>query len=135
MKTPSVAGHMTLLPITVAPSVSVAEANRRMHQAGVRHLPVLERGRLVGVLSARDIALIQTLPGVVAEDVPVADAMSTDVAEVTPETSLARAVEIMSERKIGSIIATEKGRVLGILTTIDALRALAETLRTLERVA
>ena len=133
--TPLVRDYMTPLPITIGHDLTVAFANRRMHEAGVRHLPVLDAGRLVGLVSERDIALIEGLPGADTEALKVEDAMSEEVYAVEPDTTLAEAAEEMARRKIGSAIIVDGGKVIGVLTTVDMLRALVETLRTSKKVA
>lgn len=131
----TIAEFMTPSPVTIGVDQTVAFANRRMHEAGIRHLPVLEAGKLVGILSDRDIALIEGLPGADIETLMVGDAMSSEVYAVSSKTTLAHAAEIMAERKIGSAVVTEHGKVVGIFTTVDALRVLAEHLRTPRKAA
>jgi CBS domain-containing protein len=57
VRTAEVGDYMTPEPVIVAPHISVAEAAEIMVTTGVRHLPVVDRGQLVGVLSIRDIVL------------------------------------------------------------------------------
>lgn len=131
----TVSEFMTPMPITIGVDQTVAFANRRMHEAGVRHLPVLKGGVLVGLLSERDIALIEGLAGADTETLPVGDAMSSEVYAITAKTSLAQAAEVMADRKIGSAVITENGKVVGIFTTVDALRALVDALRPVRKAA
>jgi acetoin utilization protein AcuB len=92
----------------------------------VRHLPVLERGELVGILSQRELFLTESLRDVDAVKVPVEDAMSTDVYAVPPEKPLGEVAAKMVERKYGSAVIVRDGHVLGIFTTTDALRVVEE---------
>jgi acetoin utilization protein AcuB len=125
---PTVGQHMSASPRTISPRSSLASAHRLMRTRGIRHLPVVDRGVVVGIISARDLLLLETLPGVTAGDARVDEAMVRDVFVVSPETPLGEAVETMIERKIGSAVVVEGSAVVGVLTTIDALGALHELL-------
>jgi acetoin utilization protein AcuB len=59
-----------------------------MRRYQIRHLPVLREGKLVGMLSQRDLHFMETLSGVDPEKVPVGDAMSTDTYTVGPRAAL-----------------------------------------------
>jgi acetoin utilization protein AcuB len=95
-----------------------------MRDNHLRHLPVLDGGRIVGVVSERDLFLVESLPGVNPTDVRVEEAMVQDVYTASPTTPLGEAIETMIDRKVGSVIVCEGDKVLGVFTTIDALRAL-----------
>lgn len=94
----------------------------------VRHLPVLDGGRIVGLISERDLLLVESLPGVNPTDVRVEEAMVQNVFTVEPDTPVAEVVETMIERKLGSAVVSADERVIGVFTTIDALQALHELL-------
>jgi acetoin utilization protein AcuB len=94
----------------------------------VRHLPVLDGGRIVGLLSERDLFLVESLPGVNPTDVRVEEAMVEDVFTVGPDAPIGEVVQTMIERKLGSTVVTEGEQVVGVFTTIDALQALHELL-------
>ena len=115
---------MTATPRTVGPTRSLAEARQLMTHHQIRHLPVLDGGRIVGLLSERDLLLVETLPGVRPAEVRVEEAMVQDVFTVPPATPIGEVVETMIDRKLGSAIVTDAERVLGVFTTIDALQAL-----------
>ena len=119
---------MTDSPHTVGPTRSLAVARKIMLDHGVRHLPVLDGGAIVGLLSERDLLLVESLPGVNPTDVRVEEAMVQNVFTVEPETPIGEVVETMIERKLGSAVVTEGEQVIGVFTTIDALRALHELL-------
>jgi acetoin utilization protein AcuB len=121
---PLIREHMSMGPHTVGPRQTLAAASGLMRRHGVRHLPVLDAGRIVGILSQRDILLIESLPDVKPDEVPVEDAMVQDVFTVSPDTPVGDAVETMIERKLGSAVVSENDRVVGVFTTIDALTAL-----------
>jgi len=119
---------MTPCPHTIAPGATIAKAHEVMRAHGIRHLPVLDRGRLLGIVSQRDLAIIESLPGVVPTEVPVEDAMATDVYKVSPDAPLRHAAEEMADRKLGSAVIMEGDQVVGIFTTIDALQALTQVM-------
>ncbi len=99
-----------------------------MVQHQVRHLPVLDGGRIVGQLSERDLFLVESLPNVNPTDVRVEEAMVQNVFTVGPDTPVGEVVETMIERKLGSAVVCEGEHVVGVFTTIDALQALHEAL-------
>jgi len=121
---PLVRQYMTPSPHTVGPTRSLGAARQVMLKHHVRHLPVLDGGRIVGLISERDLLLVESLPGVNPTDVHVDEAMVTNVYTVHPDTPVGEVVETMIDRKAGSAVVCEGDRVLGIFTTIDALQAL-----------
>jgi acetoin utilization protein AcuB len=115
---------MTALPHTIGRKQSLASAQETMRLKGLRHLPVLDGGRLAGVLSQRDAYFVETIAGVDPERVPVEEAMSVDVYSVAPDTPLLDVAAEMADHKYGCAIVTEGTHVVGIFTVVDALRAL-----------
>jgi acetoin utilization protein AcuB len=116
---------MTPAPHTIGASQTLATAQEVMRGARTRHLPVLEAGKLVGLLSQRDVAMIASLPGVVLTEVAVEDAMSQPVYRVAPGAALHAVAATMAKRRLGSAVVCEGERVVGIFTTVDAMEALA----------
>ena len=82
----------------------------------------------MGELSERDLFLVESLPNVNPTDVRVEEVMVQNLFTVGPDTPVGEVVETMIERKLGSAVVCEDERVVGGFTTIDALRALHETL-------
>jgi acetoin utilization protein AcuB len=115
---------MTRSVYTIGTKSPLAEAHRLMNEHAIRHLPVLEGGRLIGMLSQRDLHLIETLKDVDPKEVLVEEAMSQDAYTVGPEASLEEVAREMALHKYGSAVVVRGGQVLGIFTTTDALRAL-----------
>lgn len=116
---------MTSSPHSIGSDIPLAKAHEKMRELKVRHLPVLSGGRLVGVLSDRDLKLAAKFPG----DLTVEEAMTPDPYVVGPEASLKEVVSAMAERKLGSaLIAGKDGKPLGIFTAVDGMRLLAASL-------
>jgi acetoin utilization protein AcuB len=128
MSQPTVGQYMTPAPFTVGVDLSIAAAARLMREHQVRHLPVLSGGKLVGMVTQRDLLLIESLQDVNPEQVTVEEAMTPDPYAISPGTALEWVALEMAQRKFGSTVVVEHGRVVGVFTTIDALRALQELL-------
>ena len=111
-------------PVALSPHHTLAEAHGIMRSHRIRHLPVEEAGRLVGVVSQGDLRLIESLEQLDTHEVEVEDAMTTDPYQVGPGTPLADVVHEMWARRIGSALVVEKGAVVGIFTCVDALAVL-----------
>ena len=128
-RTPTVADYMTPAPHSVDRKQTLQETHCLMRKHQIRHLPVLDNGRLVGVVSIRDLYLIETLCDVEPLEVTVEEAMTPDPFCVPPEAPLDAVAGEMAERKIGSAVVTQNEKIAGLFTTTDALRALADTIR------
>lgn len=115
---------MTATPHSVGRDQPLSVAHERMRGYGIRHLPVLDGGKLAGILSQRDALLVESLRDVDPATTPVEEAMSTDVYVVAPDTPLRDVAAAMVDHKYGCAVVVEDSRVVGIFTTIDALRAL-----------
>jgi acetoin utilization protein AcuB len=124
----SIGELMTRCPHTIGSDQTLATAHKLMREHHLRHLPVLRGGRLVGVLTQRDLYFLETIAGVDLEIDKVADAMSPEVYTVTPEERLRDVARTMATRKLGCAVVVEKGQVVGIFTATDALRHLGEML-------
>jgi acetoin utilization protein AcuB len=125
---PAVQQYMSLTPQTIACDRSIADAHALMRAHHIRHLPILDGGRVVGVVSERDLLLVSSLPGVDAREVAIEEAMVEDVFLVSPETPIAEVVETMIQKKVGSALVGTETHIAGVFTTIDALVALHELL-------
>jgi acetoin utilization protein AcuB len=127
---PMIQKHMTTSPHSIGVDQVLAKAHAMMREHNIRHLPVLTGGKLVGLLTDRDLALVESLKGVDPKMVTVEEAMSGVVYAVSPETPLDEVVETMAEHKYGSAVVMQNGKVVGIFTTVDVCRSLAELLHT-----
>ncbi|HVU03631.1 MAG TPA: CBS domain-containing protein [Polyangiaceae bacterium] len=127
---PTIQKFMTTSPHSIGSDQTLAKAHEMMHAHDIRHLPVLSGGHLVGMLTDRDLHLIESMSGVDAKKVTADDAMSTSVYAVQPETPLDEVVATMGAKKYGSAVVMQNGKVVGIFTTVDVCRAFAELLET-----
>jgi acetoin utilization protein AcuB len=116
---------MSRAPHSIGRDQPLSLAHERMRAAGVRHLPVLDGGKLVGLLSQRDALFVETLREVDPATVPVEDAMSIDVYITHPDAPLADVAATMAEHKYGCAVVMDGAHLTGIFTTVDALNALA----------
>jgi acetoin utilization protein AcuB len=115
----TVADRMTLRPISVAPSEMLETAEKTMTAGHFRALPVVEKGRLVGILSDRDLLRFIGHQG----EITVKEVRTRLVVTVKPETSLEEAARLLINHKIGAPPVTQRGRVIGIITSTDILIA------------
>ncbi|MCC6213509.1 MAG: CBS domain-containing protein [Polyangiaceae bacterium] len=127
---PPVRKYMTTTPVTTTLTTTIAAASKAMKAESIRHLPVVDDGRVVGLLSDRDIALIEGLVGVDPEVVAVRDAMATEPYSVGPDTPITEVAATMASKKYGSAVVVQNGKVVGMFTTVDACQVLAEVFET-----
>jgi acetoin utilization protein AcuB len=126
--------YTTPNPVTAQVGMPIGEVQQLMRQHGVRHLPVLRDGRVVGVISERDLRVVLGLSAEHQHQVRAGDIMASDPLTVSAATPLDEVAYAMSERKVGSaIVNDEQGEFLGIFTATDALNALIELTRRLRR--
>ena len=115
-------------PYSVSLDTDYREMLSLMDRHGIRHLPVIKDGDLVGLVSDRDLNLVGFVAGKLS--ICAQDIMSSDPFMVSPETPIEDVALEMSKRKIGSsIVVSASGEVIGIFTATDALNALVEVLR------
>jgi acetoin utilization protein AcuB len=123
----AIAKYMSAGPHTIGREQSLSAAKQLMHKSHVRHLPVLHGGKLVGVISERELDVIGALPG--SKQLTVEDAMVPDVYVTSEDAELATVVSDMARLKVGSAIVVKGADVVGVFTAVDGLKALAELLR------
>jgi CBS domain-containing membrane protein len=132
-----VADIMTDHVETLDPDDDIDLASMIMRLDRLRHLPVVEDGRLVGLISDRDILRAQqsTLAGATKEEVrrfnmriKARDVMTQKVETTTPEASALEAAEILRERGYGCLPVMRDGMVVGIVTPTDFLGLVVQLL-------
>ncbi len=125
---PTIQKYMTTAPHSIGTEQTLAHAHEVLRTHHIRHLPVLQGGKLVGMLTQRDLALVETLKDVDPQAVKVEDAMSNEVYTVAPDAPLDEVVQEMAEKKYGSAVVVSNHKVVGIFTTVDVCTALADLL-------
>ena len=123
---PTIDKYMTTTPHTVGSEVSLAKAEKMMGEFRVRHMPVLEGGKLVGILSDRDIKLVESFKDIDPEKVSVREAFSEHVYSVSPKASLEEVCKEMAAHKYSSVLVVDNHKLVGIFTWVDALTAMSE---------
>jgi acetoin utilization protein AcuB len=135
-KRPTVKEFMTPDPFTLEPEDSLMQALETMRLRGVRRIPIVLAGMLVGLLVEGDLkraepsTLSQSQEDFqrVMEGTAISRIMIQDPVTVTAATPLLEAARILHDTKYGSLPVVEDGRVVGIITDNDMLRALIEVL-------
>lgn len=124
-----------VVTLEAADSLDLAEDIMRLGR--IRHMPVVAEGRLVGILSQRDLfraavsSVLKLQRSAEREwlaKIPVRDVMTAEVVTIGPGAPLADAVQLMLERRIGCLPVVEDGRLVGLLSESDCLRHLARLL-------
>jgi acetoin utilization protein AcuB len=123
---------MKFMPWTVQPSDSVAHARALLDEHRINHLPVLSKGRLVGIVSTRDLQaskpprkapavrrVLETRP----DRVRVASVMRTNVRIAKPSDTLADAADLMLREHVGALPVMEEAHLRGIITRSDIIGA------------
>lgn len=130
---------MTENPATLTTQATIAEAWDLMRELEIRHVPVIQDGALVGMLSDRDLARVDIASLLMAEGAgaagqdlgtPIAGLMSTDVIFVQRETELRDVIDLLVESRVGAlpVVDPDTRAVVGIVSYIDVLRALRDQL-------
>jgi acetoin utilization protein AcuB len=128
---------MTKNPVTVEPDTLILEARKIMKEKNIRRLPVVEKGRLVGIVTKHD--LLEAAPSLATpvsvhdlnyllSKMKVKEMMKKNPVTVTPNTPFEDALRIGQEKKIGSFPVVDKGKLVGITTESDIIRFLIHAL-------
>ena len=120
-----IAERMTANPIVVRLGDSLQTAWLIMQAEGLKHLPVVERKRVLGVVTDRDLREHSGR----LEETLVESVMTADPVTITPGTSIEEAASLMLVKRIGCLPVVEEGSLVGIVTITDLLRALLDIAR------
>jgi acetoin utilization protein AcuB len=129
-----VSDMMSVKPMTVDPETLMLEARQRMMDDRIRHLVVTEDSRIVGIVTDRDIRLNLPSPATslsvweinfLLARLTVREVMTGSVVVVDPDRPAAEAARIMLDHKIGALPVVDGGRLVGIVTESDFVRAVA----------
>jgi acetoin utilization protein AcuB len=128
---------MTPNPVTITSKTTVPEAHKLMSERHIRRLPVVDNGKLKGIVTIGDLReaepsdattlTVYELNYLVAM-LTIDKIMTRDVVTVTPDTSIRKAAKLMLEYKIGGLPVVENERVVGIITETDIFRVLVQEL-------
>ena len=129
-KEPTIQKYMTTEPRSIDAGESVRRAKTIMSDLGVRHLPVMNKGEVAGILSDRDIKLAAGIMGADTDKMLVIDICPENPYTVHPDASLKDVAKTMADKHYGSAIVMQNNKLVGIFTTVDACRALAEIIET-----
>lgn len=124
---------MTRDVVTVHPTATVVDAFETIRSHNIRHLPVVDGARLLGVVSDRDLRLALGPDGDNATGTTVEDVMTGSVVTTTPGTPVESAARLLTENRIGCLPVLDDSELVGILTESDLLRAFVELLAGRER--
>ncbi len=129
----AVRDYMSERVITVLPNMSIKEVTKTMRNNGLRRLPVVKDGILLGLASSRDIiryigsgeVFNQLITGDIHEALkpPIKTIMRSATITIEPDVDLGKAAEVMIERNVGSLSVISEGVLVGIFTERDLLRA------------
>jgi acetoin utilization protein AcuB len=122
---------MTREVVTLGPEASAAQALGLCRVNNIRHLPIVERGRLVGLVSDRDLRDVSPPRGTADEEntlgwVRVRDIMSTELLTIHPLDTIEHAARELYDRRIGCLPVVADGQLAGIITSSDMMRTLIE---------
>ncbi len=111
----------------IEPHETVLNAKKRMAEFGIRHLPVRSGGKVVGMISNRDIALLEVFDHIDIKHTIVGKVMTVEPFTVRAEDLLSTVCQEMSRQGLGAAIVVDHlHNALGIFTEHDAIKVLAE---------
>ncbi|MEL6614608.1 MAG: CBS domain-containing protein [Bacteroidota bacterium] len=115
--------------VTIGPDATVYDAIGRMVERNVGAILVQEGDDLRGIFTERDYLRRIALEGRTSRETTVADVMTADLVTVTPEASVAACLQTMTDRKIRHLPVLHAGRLVGVVSIGDCVRAMAEDAR------
>jgi acetoin utilization protein AcuB len=120
----TVSEHMSRLPHEIDQRERLATAIRMMETYAIRHLPVMDGPRLVGILSRQDVQNALHRHGAKAEADAIGDVCTREPLTLPPTTAVPEAARRMVERGVTSALVVDDGVLVGIFTSVDALQVL-----------
>lgn len=127
---PQMVSVMTPFPYHIDATAKLADARQLMESHRIRHLPVFEKGDIVGVISERDLerAHIPGHPLSAETDLLVGDLCTHRPYFVDVADPLHIVLDAMAEKRLGSVLVLKEGELAGLFTAVDACRLLAQIL-------
>jgi CBS domain-containing protein len=117
---------MTSQPATVGPDATLGEVATLMKQEDCGSIPVVDRGRLIGIVTDRDIVVRAVAAGKDPKKVHVSEVMSADPVTIGPDEDVDLARKVMAERQIRRLPVVEDGALVGIIVTAQIARKESE---------
>lgn len=109
---------------SIGPDRMVYRALELMNEKGIGALLVLDGEQIVGIITERDYARKVILQGKSSKETSVREVMTSDLYAVTPETSIEECMALMTERRIRHLPVLDKGKLAGIISIGDVLKAI-----------
>tara|TARA_B110001454_G_C12723220_1_gene435923 strand:- start:8390 stop:8788 length:399 start_codon:yes stop_codon:yes gene_type:complete len=125
---PKVQKYMTQSPKSIGYDRPLSQAMGVMNEMRVRHLPVLKEGKLIGILTDRDVKLVASFEEIDPDKILVEEACTYDPYCVAPTTDLNEVVDHMARKKYGCAVVMDSGKLVGILTETDVYKAFVDVL-------
>ena len=141
---PRVADIMTRRPVTIGRSNSIRTAIDLMREGEFHHLPVVDKGRLIGIVTESDLRRAANSPVAVRErwydhfildHIQVAACMTPKPITATPNTPIVEAARALRDKKIGCMPVVEGDNLIGMVTSTDLLNCLINLLEKAEDLA
>jgi acetoin utilization protein AcuB len=126
--------YMTSSPLTIDRHLPLKAAEKLMQEHHIRHLPVMDGDKLVGIVAAPELSFLAALAGLDPARMPVGEVMTRAPYAVAPDADLYQVTQYFLEHKETAAVVVDADKVVGVLTTIDALRALMDLLAEARRV-
>ncbi|MGB4440110.1 MAG: CBS and ACT domain-containing protein [Sedimentibacter sp.] len=132
-----VKNKMTANPYTISPDASITDAVELMKEKGLRRLPVVKAGKVVGILTKNDLQKVSPTKATslsifeinyLLSKTTVNDAMTKEIITISPDSLLDEAAVIMRDKKIGTLPVVEDSNIVGIITESDILDAFIDIL-------
>ena len=136
MRQQHVAEWMSTPPVVIAPSTSIEAAQLLMRQRHVRRLPVVEDGRLIGIITLGDLRAAQPSAATtlsihewraLLDKVTVAACMTRDPLTVAPDASVLEAAQLILDHQVSGLPVVADGGVVGMITESDLFQLLSKT--------
>jgi CBS domain-containing protein len=106
---------MTREPVTLGPEATLGEAATLMRQEDCGSIPIVEAGRLVGIVTDRDIVIRAVAAGKDPRSTRISEIMSADPVCIDPKTDVDEASKVMADRQIRRLPVVDDGKLVGIL--------------------
>jgi len=129
--------YMSSPAITVSPETSIHDAEKMLREHQVRRLPVVEKGKLVGIVTQNRLRNVSASPATslsvwelnyLLAKMKVKDVMEKNVVVITPDTTIEAAATLGQSRGVGTLPVVEGDKVVGVVTTTDLFRILTDAL-------